>query len=246
MYNTAIFIDGDNIHINNIKFTQLFNKIQKDNNILIKRVYGDWKLEQMSYFWNEHILSHSLEEIQISRLSGKNSTDSKIIVDVMHSLHHNSYIDKYILIGSDKDYIPLIRYAIQCNKIFDVYGLSKQTSHSIMNACTNYYDIEEYIQPYENQYDNYYENGHYENEYEENESMIEEEKEDEIYSILDNFIDEKGIYISDLKKKIKSIKKKELFDKEFNNLDVFIKNNFSDYFNVKIKKNSRVKINKIT
>ncbi len=246
MYNTAIFIDGDNIHINNIKFTQLFNKIQKDNNILIKRVYGDWKLEQMSYFWNEHILSHSLEEIQISRLSGKNSTDSKIIVDVMHSLHHNNYIDKYILIGSDKDYIPLIRYAIQCNKIFDVYGLSKQTSHSIMNACTNYYDIEEYIQHYEDQYDNYYEDGHYENEYEENESMIEEEKEDEIYSILDNFIDEKGIYISDLKKKIKSIKKKELFDKEFNNLDVFIKNNFSDYFNVKIKKNSRVKINKIT
>ena len=115
-----------------------------------------------------------------------------------------------------------------------------------MNACTNYYDIEEYIQHYEDQYDNYYEDGHYENEYVENESMIEEEKEDEIYSILDNFIDEKGIYISDLKKKIKSIKKKELFDKEFNNLDVFIKNNFSDYFNVKIKKNSRVKINKIT
>ena len=144
MLNTAVFIDGDNIHINNFKFNLLFNDITTKNNVIIKRVYGDWKLESMNNFWDKHILDNSLEEIQISRLSGKNSTDSKIIVDAMDLIINTTHIDKIILIGCDKDYIPLIRYAIQYNYEFEVFGLIKQTSPSIINACTNFYDIDNY------------------------------------------------------------------------------------------------------
>ena len=50
MYNTAVFIDGDNIHINNLKFNLLFDNIINNNNVIIKRVYGDWKLESMNQF----------------------------------------------------------------------------------------------------------------------------------------------------------------------------------------------------
>jgi len=39
---TALFIDSDNINLTNIKFSLLFDKIK--NNLIIKRVYGDWKI----------------------------------------------------------------------------------------------------------------------------------------------------------------------------------------------------------
>src|SRR6056300_537408 len=98
METTALFIDGDNIHVNDIKFAALLNKIKCENNLILKRVYGDWKLESMNVFWDKQILDNGLEEIQISRLAGKNSTDSKIIVDMMHCLFYHNHITKYILI----------------------------------------------------------------------------------------------------------------------------------------------------
>ena len=61
---TALFIDGDNINLNNIKFSLLFDKIKNNNNLIIKRVYGDWKIVQMNVFWNKQIIEHGLEEIQ--------------------------------------------------------------------------------------------------------------------------------------------------------------------------------------
>ena len=106
---TALFIDGDNINLNNIKFSLLFDKIKNNNDLIIKRVYGDWKIVQMNVFWNKQIIEHGLEEIQISRLAGKNSTDNKIIVDIMEIMFKLPFIDKYILLGCDKDYIPVIR-----------------------------------------------------------------------------------------------------------------------------------------
>ena len=66
MLNTAVFIDGDNIHINNLRFNILFDNIISKDNVIIKRVYGDWKLESMNTFWDKHIFS----SIPIQYLSG--------------------------------------------------------------------------------------------------------------------------------------------------------------------------------
>jgi len=64
------------------------------------------------------------------------------------------FIDKYILLGCDKDYISVIRKALEHNKIFEVFGLKNQTSLSIINSCSKYYDINEYISTNKNIYNN--------------------------------------------------------------------------------------------
>ena len=241
--NTALFIDGDNINLNNIKFNQLFKKIKEENNLIIKKVYGDWKLEQMNNFWDKKIIEHGLEEIQITRLGGKNSTDNKIIVDIMDtSFNLGNKIEKFILLGCDKDYIPLIRYITNYGYLFEVFGLKYQTSIAIMNSCSIYNDIEEYINNNNQEYDINNENN------ENNENKI-DNKEDikllnnniynnESFLLLNEIIySYNGISISELKREIKNRNKKELFGKEFRNLNIFIKTKFNNYFDVKIKNN---------
>ena len=240
--NTALFIDGDNINVNNIKFSLLFNKIKSDYKLLIKRVYGDWKLVQMNVFWDKQITEHGLEEIQISRLAGKNSTDNKIIVDIMDCLFKKPFINKFILLGCDKDYIPVIRYALQLNKTFEVFGLKNQTSLSIIHSCTKYYDINEYIDKNTNKevFNDIYNLDNKVFDMIENNPIefdsTEEEYDDEIFCLFDEIvIDNIGIAISDLKKEIKDRNKRDLFGKEFNKLDIFIKTHYSSFFTVKRK-----------
>ena len=245
---TALFIDGDNINLNNIKFSLLFDKIKNNNELIIKRVYGDWKIVQMNVFWNKQIIEHGLEEIQISRLAGKNSTDNKIIVDIMEIMFKLPFIDKYILLGCDKDYIPVIRKALEHNKIFEVFGLKNQTSLSIINSCSKYYDIYEYISINKDIYNNIknldnqvidiIENNSFE--YDSND----EENTDEILNLFNEIIPKNGIVISELKKQIKEKNKKELFGKEFNKLDIFIKTHYNTFLKV-IRNNNKLMIHKI-
>tara|TARA_B100000902_G_C27309415_1_gene917463 strand:- start:1163 stop:1921 length:759 start_codon:yes stop_codon:yes gene_type:complete len=245
---TAIFIDGDNIKINNIKFHKLISKIESNNNILIKRVYGDWKKVDINMFWDKYVTKYGMEEIQISRLAGKNSTDSKIIVDIMESLYTKQFIEKYILIGCDKDYIPLINKVMENNKSFEVFGLKNQTSLTIINTCSKYYDIDEYIDKH--RYDNNEVNQINDkvNELIENNDFIDndndnnESYDDEIYNILNSIIlnYDDGITISELKKTIRDDGNRDRFGKEFNKLDVFIRTHYPSDFCIKRKGNSFV------
>jgi uncharacterized LabA/DUF88 family protein len=235
----SLFIDGDNVKCNKIKFSSLFKKINEENkNINLKRIYCDWKDIQMQVFWDKYVHEYGLDEVHISRLSGKNSTDNKIIVDVMDCLYNKPFIEKYILLGCDKDYIPVIRKVIESNKKFEVYGLKNQTSLNIINCCTKYYDLNEYIDTriaktitktdniindITTKIDELVENN------DENVDVDEEiyKPDDQIYKTLNKFINFDGICVSELKKNIKKENKRELFGKNFHKIDIFIKTHYS-------------------
>lgn len=240
--NTAIFIDGDNIKVNRIKFSKLIKKINNDSNIIIKRVYGDWKKIDINFFWNKYISQFGLEEIQISRLAGKNSTDSKIIVDVMECLYTKPFIEKYILLGCDKDYIPLIKKVLEHNKQFDVYGLKSQTSLSIINSASNYNDIDEFIDPNKNKSKVISDMEHKLNEVLEDDDNVDTDDSetsyhDIAYSILSKYT-KVDISISELKRKIRDNDERDVFGREFNKLDIFIKTHYPNDFGTKRKNGS--------
>ena len=250
---TGVFIDGDNIHVNKIKFKKLMDNIEKDNSVIIKKIYGDWKKIDLNLFWNKYVIEFGLEEVQISRLAGKNSTDSKIIVDMMEKLYISPNIEKFILIGCDKDYIPLIKKIIENNKIFEVYGLKNQTSLSIINSCSKYYDIDRYVNK-DKEYNIEVENVklNINKLLEENEDMdCDEEKDndeelykDDLYEILYKIIknNDDGITIGELKHKIREEGNRDKFGKEFNKLDIFIRVHYNNMFNTIVKTKGNKKI----
>ena len=69
-------------------------EIKNYGRIVICRVYADWSCNE-TLTWRTKSKDYGIEPIQCDRISGKNSTDIKIVVDIMETLHTIDYISLY-------------------------------------------------------------------------------------------------------------------------------------------------------
>src|SRR5215213_6234849 len=87
-FNIAVLIDGDNAQAKLIK--EIFEEVSKYGKATIRRIYGDWTRSDMNS-WKEIVNKYSINPIQkFSYTSGKNSTDSALIIEAMDILHTKS------------------------------------------------------------------------------------------------------------------------------------------------------------
>ena len=102
--NLAVLIDADNIPYSNIG--EMLEEIAKFGIPSIKRIYGDWTKRTVSG-WKPALLEHAITPIQqYSYTSGKNATDSAMIIDAMDILHSDK-VDGFCLVSSDSDFTRL-------------------------------------------------------------------------------------------------------------------------------------------
>ena len=122
-FNIAVLIDGDNAQAKLIK--ELLEEVSKYGKATIRRIYGDWTTPQMNS-WKEVINQHSINPIQkFSYTTGKNSTDSALIIDAMDILHSQS-VDGFCIVSSDSDYTGLAK-RIREEGLF-VMGIGRKTT----------------------------------------------------------------------------------------------------------------------
>ncbi len=77
----AVLIDADNIPYANVK--GMMEEIAKYGTPTFKRIYGDWTKPTTSG-WKNVLLENAITPIQqYSYTSGKNATDSAMIIDAM-------------------------------------------------------------------------------------------------------------------------------------------------------------------
>ena len=82
----AVLIDAENVAPKYISI--ILNEANNLGNIIIKRIYGDWTIQQMGS-WRNIILDNSVQPIQqYSNVSGKNSSDSALIIDLLYGKIH--------------------------------------------------------------------------------------------------------------------------------------------------------------
>ena len=99
--NLAVLIDGDNIPAKYIE--DMMQEVAKYGNPTIKRIYGDWTKPQLSK-WKNVLLETAITPIQqYSYTSGKNATDSAMIIDAMDILYTNR-AQGFCLVSSDSDF----------------------------------------------------------------------------------------------------------------------------------------------
>ena len=94
----AVLIDADNVPYANVK--AMLAEIARYGTPTIKRIYGDWTQPTLSG-WKKVLLENAVTPIQqYSYTTGKNSTDSAMIIDAMDILYTNR-VDGFCLVSSD-------------------------------------------------------------------------------------------------------------------------------------------------
>lgn len=130
-FNIAVLIDGDNAQAKLIKET--IEEVSKYGKVTIRRVYGDWTIPQMNS-WKDILNQFSLSPIQkFTYTTGKNSTDSSLIIDAMDILHSKS-VEGFCIVSSDSDYTGLAK-RIREEGLF-VMGIGRKiTPIAFVNSC---------------------------------------------------------------------------------------------------------------
>lgn len=100
----AVLIDADNVPYANIK--GMLEEIAKYGILTIKRIYGDWTKPTVAG-WKSILLDYAITPIQqYSYTTGKNATDSAMIIDAMDILHTDK-VDGFCIVSSDSDFTRL-------------------------------------------------------------------------------------------------------------------------------------------
>ena len=136
--NLAVLIDADNIPYANIQ--GMLDEIAKLGTPTIKRIYGDWTRPGISG-WKAPLLEHAITPIQqYGYTTGKNATDSAMIIDAMDILHSNK-VDGFCLVSSDSDFTRLaVRLRESGNLVIGIG--EKKTPKPFIVACDKFIYIE--------------------------------------------------------------------------------------------------------
>lgn len=130
----AVLIDADNAQPAIIE--GLLAEIAKYGTANVKRIYGDWTSTKLRG-WKEHLLDHSIQPIQqFGYTSGKNATDSAMIIDAMDLLY-TSQFDGFCIVSSDSDFTKLAARIREEGLV--VYGFGeKKTPDPFVAACDKF------------------------------------------------------------------------------------------------------------
>ena len=106
----------------------------------IKRIYGDWTTPNLSS-WKPLLLENAITPVQqYGYTTGKNSTDSAMIIDAMDILY-TGQVDGFVLVSSDSDFTRLAIRLREAGK--KVYGMGeKKTPNPFIVACDKFVYIE--------------------------------------------------------------------------------------------------------
>jgi uncharacterized LabA/DUF88 family protein len=134
----AVLIDAENVPYSNIK--GIMEEIAKYGTPTIKRIYADWTRPTVSG-WKNVLLENAITPIQqYSYTSGKNSSDSAMIIDAMDILYSEK-VEGFCIVSSDSDFTRLVIRLREAG--MKVYGIGeRKTPGPFIAACDKFTYIE--------------------------------------------------------------------------------------------------------
>ena len=134
----AVLIDADNTSPKHIG--ALLDELVTYGVATVKRAYGDWTTPQLNG-WKSVLNQHAIVPVQqFAYTTGKNSTDSTLIIDAMDLLYSGN-LDAFALVSSDSDFTRLATRLRESGKT--VYGLGlRKTPASLVAACDRFIYLE--------------------------------------------------------------------------------------------------------
>ncbi|MDZ4047523.1 MAG: NYN domain-containing protein [Pseudoxanthomonas sp.] len=134
----AVLIDADNAQPSVIE--GLLAEVAKFGVASVKRIYGDFTSQRLQG-WKQALLKHSIHPVQqFAYTSGKNATDSSLIIDAM-DLMYTGRFDGFCLVSSDSDFTRLAQRLREAG--LTVYGFGeRKTPDPFVQACDKFTYVE--------------------------------------------------------------------------------------------------------
>jgi len=130
----AVLIDADNTQARIIE--GLLAEIAKYGVASVKRIYGDWTNTNLRS-WKDKLLEFAIQPVQqFSYTSGKNSTDSAMIIDAMDLLYTEN-LDGFCIVSSDSDFTRLAARLREDGKMVLGFG-QRKTPKPFVAACDKF------------------------------------------------------------------------------------------------------------
>lgn len=143
----ALLIDSDNVSAKYIK--SILDEMTKYGTITYRRIYGDWT-NTLNAKWKQELLEYSITPIQqYSYTSGKNATDSSLIIDAMDILYTNQ-VDGFCIVSSDSDFTKLASRLRESG--MEVIGMGEsKTPRPFRAACSIFTLLENLVDNEDNE-----------------------------------------------------------------------------------------------
>jgi uncharacterized protein (TIGR00288 family) len=144
----AVFIDLENLAIgvrearfSGFDFDLVLKRLLEKGDVVVKRAYADWH-QFANYKRPLHENAVELIDMPGSKLTGKNSSDIKMVVDAMELSYTKPHIDAFALLSGDSDFSPLVSKLRENNKHIIGVGIKRSTSALLVDNCDEfiYYD----------------------------------------------------------------------------------------------------------
>jgi uncharacterized LabA/DUF88 family protein len=134
----AVLIDADNVPYSGVK--EMFEEMAKYGTPTFKRIYADWTKPTVSG-WKAVLLENAITPIQqYSYTTGKNATDSAMIIDAMDILYSGK-VDGFCIVSSDSDFTKLATRLREAG--MKVFGFGeKKTPKPFISACDKFIYVE--------------------------------------------------------------------------------------------------------
>ena len=130
----AVLIDADNISPKYVKV--ILDEAASFGVAACKRIYGDWSDARLKS-WKDVLLNNSIIPIQqYSYTTGKNATDSAMIIDAMDLLYGGN-LDGFCIVSSDSDFTRLAARLREEGKLVIGMGESKALG-PFVKACDQF------------------------------------------------------------------------------------------------------------
>jgi NYN domain-containing protein/OST-HTH/LOTUS domain-containing protein len=130
----AVLIDADNAQASTIQ--ELLAEVSRYGTASVKRAYGDWTTPNLKG-WKDVLHKLAIQPMQqFNYTTGKNATDSSLIIDAMDLLHSGG-LDGFCLVSSDSDFTRLATRIREAGLL--VYGFGeKKTPQPFVAACDKF------------------------------------------------------------------------------------------------------------
>jgi len=144
----AVFVDFDNIQIGvketlgkDFDVSLVLEALKERGEVMSKVAYGDWpKAGEYSRQMSQHAV-HMVQR-NVTPRGDKNGADINLALDALEMAFNRPYINAYVIVGGDSDFIALVEKLKQYDKRVFVVGGRAFTSGIMQRNCHEFISYE--------------------------------------------------------------------------------------------------------